>query len=109
MALLTVKEVSAWLQVKPSTIYLWVAEGSIPALKINGCVRFQREQLAAWLETRQYTPPSRRAQPLTLRPQTDVDAIIASAKREVYTFAHGETRLRSSLIGKEERDGALEA
>jgi excisionase family DNA binding protein len=109
MALLTVKEVSAWLQVKPSTIYLWVAEGSIPALKINGCVRFQRERIAAWLETRQCTPPSRRARPQALRPQTDVDAIIASAKREVYTSGHGKTRPRSSLIRKGEHDGALEA
>jgi len=87
MALLTVKEVSSWLQVKPSTLYLWVAEGSIPALKINGCVRFQRERIAAWLETRQYTPPSRRARPRTLRPQTDVDTIIARAKSQAYNPA----------------------
>jgi hypothetical protein len=31
------------------------------------------------------------------------------AKSQAYNPAHGETRLRSSLIGKEERDGAPEA
>jgi hypothetical protein len=40
---------------------------------------------------------------------SDLDRLIAGAKREVYTSGHGETRPRSSLIGKEERDGALEA
>jgi hypothetical protein len=39
---------------------------------------------------------------------SDVDQLIEAAKREAYTPCHGETRPRSSLIGKEERDGAHE-
>ena len=58
MALLNVKEVSEWLQVKPSTIYLWAAEGKMPALKIHGVIRFRREDIEAWLAGCQLEPPT---------------------------------------------------
>ena len=41
--------------------------------------------------------------------RADLDRLIARAKREAYNSRHGETRPRSSLIGKEEHDGAREA
>ncbi len=105
--LLTVKEVSGWLNVKQSTLYLWVSQNRIPYRRLNGLIRFETPAIQAWLDgsPRPHSPVSfgRRLQFQT------VDAIIEAAKREVYTPRHGETRPKSGLIGKEEQDGAHEA
>jgi hypothetical protein len=34
--MLTVKELSAWLNIKPSTLYLWVSQNKIPCRRIHG-------------------------------------------------------------------------
>src|SRR4030095_2884360 len=104
--LLTIKEISQKLQIKPSTLYAWVAQRKIPCRRIHGLVRFDPDDIDRWVASF-LTPPF--PPPLTGRRQKAVvglDQLIARAKRDVYTSAHGETRLRSSLIGKEERDGA---
>ena len=91
MALLTIYDVAQWLTVKPSTLYVWVAQGKIPALKIHGVIRFQREKIEAWLERCQLEQPNP-SRP-TLRPQhgTDhVDLLIARAKAAAYTPSHGK-------------------
>jgi len=86
MALLNVKKVSEWLLVKPSTVYVWVAEGKIPALKIHGVIRFQREQIEAWLAECQLEPPTP-SRPVDRRQHSAdrVDVLIALAKAEVHT------------------------
>jgi excisionase family DNA binding protein len=106
--LLTIKEISQKLQIKPSTLYAWVAQRKIPCRRIHGLVRFDPDDIDRWVASF-LTPPF--SPPLTGPRQKAVvglDQLIARAKRDVYTSAHGETRLRSSLIGKEERDGARE-
>jgi excisionase family DNA binding protein len=107
--LLTIKELAEQLRIKPGTLYSWAAQGKIPCRKIHGLVRFDQNDIDRWLST--FSPAM--SVPLQKRNRrtddSDLDRLIASAKREVYTSAHGETRPRSSLIGKEERDGALEA
>ena len=42
--LLTIKDLSAWLNIKPSTLYLWAAQGKIPCQKIHGLIRFDRKK-----------------------------------------------------------------
>jgi excisionase family DNA binding protein len=107
--LLTIKELAEQLRMKPGTLYAWAAQGKIPCRKIYGVVRFDPLEIDRWLSS--FSPPT----PVPLqrgkqRPDhSDLDRLIASAKREVYTSGHGETRPKSSLIGKGERDGALEA
>src|SRR5712692_9840199 len=84
MALLTIQDVAQWLTVKPCTLYLWVAQGKVPALKIHGVIRFQREKIEALLEGCQLEPPNP-LRPVNRRPQSDdVDTLIARAKAEVY-------------------------
>lgn len=90
MALLDIKDVSAWLKLKPSTLYLWVAQGKMPALKIHGVLRFRREDIDAWLAECQIEPPNP-SRPANRRPPAgDIDALIATAKREVYTPSRGK-------------------
>lgn len=105
--LLTVKDLSAWLNMKPSTLYLWAAQGKIPCRKIHGLIRFEREAITCWLDSF----PERNRQPLPKKSTLPgreplLDALIATATHEAYTARHGETT-QSSLIRKEDSDGAV--
>ena len=107
--LITIKDLSEQLRIKPGTLYAWAAQGKIPCRKIHGLLRFDPLEIDRWLSA--FSP--RPSAPPVIGPRktahSDLDRLIASAKREVYTSAHGETRPRSSLIRKEEHDGAREA
>ena len=103
--LLTIKDLSARLNIKPSTLYLWAAQGKIPCRKIHGLIRFDPDAITAWL--RAFESSQSTAVPIVTRqPYRDVDQLIEAAKREVYTPGHGETT-QSSLIRKEDSDGAV--
>lgn len=99
--LLTIKEVSAWLNIKPSTLYLWASQGKIPCRRIHGLIRFERETIQAWLnECDTVSPP---ALPCLRKDSAKaVDDLVEAAKRAAYTAGHGETGPTSSLIRKED-------
>jgi excisionase family DNA binding protein len=97
--LFTIKDLSARLNIKPSTLYLWAAQGKIPCCKIHGLIRFDPDTITAWL--RSFEPNQATAvPPLTRQPHRDLDRLIEAAKREVYTPGHGET-ITPSPTGKE--------
>ena len=97
--LFTIKDLSAQLNIKPSTLYLWAAQGKIPCQKIHGLIRFDPEAITIWL--RSFEPSQAPAiPPLTQHSHRDVDQLIEAAKREVYTPGHGET-ITPSPTGKE--------
>lgn len=88
--LLTVKDLSAWLNIKPSTLYLWAAQGKIPCRKIHGLIRFDPESITTWLHS--FEPRTTPAvPPLPRHTSRDLDQLIEAAKRRVYTPSHGET------------------
>ena len=88
--LLTIKDLSTRLNIKPSTLYLWAAQGKIPCRKIHGLIRFDPDAITAWLHT--FEPNQATAiPPLPRDSHLDVDRLIEAAKREVYTPRHGET------------------
>jgi excisionase family DNA binding protein len=108
--LLTAKEVAAEYRLHLSTVYAWAKAGKIPCKRLNGQYRFERHSLDSWYDS----CPSAALEPMRVPEiskahHTDVDALIASVKREVYTAGHGETRPKSGLIRKEEQDGAVQA
>lgn len=39
------------MRAKPSTIYAWAEQGIIPAIKINGLLRFDEKEIIAWIES----------------------------------------------------------
>ncbi|GKS63304.1 hypothetical protein YTPLAS72_06080 [Nitrospira sp.] len=88
--LLTVKELAQQLHIKPATLYAWAAQQKIPCLKIHGVVRFEIEAIKAWLHTFAVSRPD---QQLIIGRQSgtedSVDALIARAKRAVYTSRRG--------------------
>ena len=84
--LLTVKDLSAWLNIKPSTLYLWAAQRKIPCVKMHGLIRFDPDAITAWL--RSFEPgPAEALPPLNRQPNLDLDQLIEAAKRQVYTPA----------------------
>jgi|SRR5687767_3978122 excisionase family DNA binding protein len=102
--LLTIKDLARELQIKPSTLYAWAAQGKIPCRKIHGLVRFNSDEIDRWMASfinRPASPiPSFREQS-----RSRLDELIARTKREVYTSGHGET-ISPSPTRKEEEDGA---
>ena len=48
--LLTAKQVSELIEVKPSTVYQWVHLGLIPYVKLGKCVRFKKAELFRWID-----------------------------------------------------------
>ena len=97
---LTVNALSQRLQIKPSTLYAWASQGKIPCRRIHGLVRFDPTEIDRWLAS--FSPP----QPVSpqigtrRRDHTDLNELIARAKRAVYTPGHGET-ITPSPTGKE--------
>lgn len=88
--LLTIKELSSWLNVKQSTLYLWVKQGKIPCQKIHSLIRFDPAAIAMWLQS--FEPSHAPAHPPRIfHPTLDVDHLIEAAKRDVYTRGYGET------------------
>ena len=102
--LLTIKDLSAWLNIKPSTLYLWVAQGKIPCQKIHGLIRFDRDKVMAWLE-RFNGNPGASLSACNRTGLSDMDRLIEAAKRGAYTPRHGET-ISPSPSRKEDEDGA---
>ena len=103
--MLTVKELSAWLNIKPSTLYLWASENKIPCRRIHGLIRFEPDAIQAWLNGFHASLGKRLVLPIR-HDSRELDQLIEAAKREVYTPGHGET-IQSSLIRKEDADGAI--
>jgi len=52
--LLTVKQLSSFLNVHLNTIYKWKDQGDIPFIHINGQVRFRKSELDIWLDNRSF-------------------------------------------------------
>ncbi|OGW92257.1 MAG: hypothetical protein A3G33_06590 [Omnitrophica bacterium RIFCSPLOWO2_12_FULL_44_17] len=48
--LMTAKQVSELIEVKPCTVYQWVHEGLIPYVKLGRCVRFKKAELFRWID-----------------------------------------------------------
>src|SRR5713101_7943930 len=106
--LLTVKELANQLHIKPSTLYAWAGRGRIPCLKLHGLVRFERDEIEHWVASFRVDPAPRITRSTPSRgPSSELDPLIAAAKRAVYTPRRGKTRPKSRPIREEETDGAV--
>jgi excisionase family DNA binding protein len=78
------------LRIKRSTLYAWAEQGTIPYLKLGRLLRFDPDEIEAWLQTHRHEAIPEPTQPRR-QPGTDnVDALIADAKRAVYNPRHGK-------------------
>ncbi|HXX74408.1 MAG TPA: helix-turn-helix domain-containing protein [Nitrospiraceae bacterium] len=96
----TVNNLAQKLQIKPSTLYAWAAQGKIPYRKLHRLVWFDPVKIDHWLASFS-APQSVPLQIGTRRTDhADLERLIASVRREVYTPGHGET-ITPSPTGKE--------
>ncbi len=100
-----IKALSDYLQIKVSTLYAWSAQNKIPSIKIHGVIRFRKDEIAAWLESFQRNESESKFMKFKER-DSDIDSLIARAKREVYNGSCKETTLKSAQR-KEKKDGAV--
>jgi excisionase family DNA binding protein len=56
--ILTTKQLSEILKVKPKTLYQWAALGQIPSIKLNGALRFDLTDIQAWIKNCKKEPHS---------------------------------------------------
>ncbi len=83
--LLTIKELADQLHIKSSTLYAWAAHGKIPCFKLNGLVRFRREDIERWVESfRVEAAPKVNDRTHARRAGSDLDTLIARAKEQAY-------------------------
>jgi excisionase family DNA binding protein len=52
-SLMTVADVATWLRVERQTVERWARRGRVPAIRLEGRYRFRREEVEAWLRTRE--------------------------------------------------------
>ncbi len=78
MRLATIKEVSALLKVKTSTLYSWVHNQTIPFHKLNGLIRFDLDEIEIWVKfsNQEVTPPPRKVR---AKSSIDIDGIVRRA------------------------------
>lgn len=79
--LLTPKDVARLLNCKPSSLYAWAKEGKIPAIKLNGLLRFDPREIEEWINNNKInaSPVKGRTIVKTVRTvgKTDVDDIVS--------------------------------
>ena len=51
--IMTIEEVAQYLRVKKRTVYEWLKNGKIPAIKAVGQWRFKKSKIDAWLDNSQ--------------------------------------------------------
>lgn len=51
MEIMTVNEVADYLKIKTQTVYLWKSQKKLPFVEMNGSVRFDKEDIDAWVRS----------------------------------------------------------
>ncbi len=75
MKLVSIKIVAEFLMVKQSTVYSWVRSGSIPSHKLNGLVRFDMDEIEAWVKSSKQQAPGCDLR-IKKEPKRDIDNVV---------------------------------
>lgn len=78
----TVKELSEYLTIKPSTLYSWVSKGIIPYYKVHGLIRFKKDEIDLWISSFRKNEPATPLPSLKRRDHSDVNLLIERALKE---------------------------
>lgn len=90
--LLTITELSVYLNIKKATLYSWVEQNKIPHLKIHRLIRFRKDEVDAWLRSCYIKKIEPESLHLPVKGTVlDVEEIVARARSSVYNDPCGET------------------
>jgi excisionase family DNA binding protein len=78
------------LRIKRSTLYAWAEQGTIPHLKLGRLLRFDPDEIEAWLHNHRREGIPEPVLPRRRHGTDDVDTLIAMAKAHVYTSDRGK-------------------
>lgn len=100
MRLLDIKDLSQQLNIKPSTLYAWVAQGKIPYVKIHGLIRFVQDEIERWVTSFRKERANSSIMVPKKRNHRKVDILIERAKQDVYNIPYGRPdRIRAGKDG----------
>jgi excisionase family DNA binding protein len=97
---LSIKELSEYLKIKPSTLYDWTAQGKIPHFKIHGVIRFRKEEIDQWLDLCRKEQPAFPPIAPKENPLEDIDTLIEKAKRSIYNPPYRRPDRKSGRKGE---------
>lgn len=91
--LVSIKIVAEFLMVKQSTVYSWVHGRSIPFHKLNGLVRFDMDEIEAWVKA-STQPRSKNETKTKIAPTNNIHNIVRKAideaKGNLYNSSNGK-------------------
>jgi len=96
MKLVSIKELSQFLNVKQSTLYAWVHNGTIPFYKLNGLIRFDLDEIQEWV--RNSKPETKNVKFSPGKSTTlDIDNIVKKAVADVTGKSYNPSKRETSL------------
>ena len=110
-----IQDLSRYLGIKPSTLYVMVEERSIPHYQVGRLIRFKRSEIDAWTEANKedcIAPQqvAKKALGPVRKPKIDIDRVVRKAidgtRGAGYTKPHGKPDQVKGL-GKEVPDGTF--
>ncbi len=113
--LMSIDEVSEYLNIKKSTLYSWVESGEISHCRLHKLIRFKQSDIEALIEKCRVESidAKTRAKSImkrTTEPSRDIDRLVRNAvegvKEKLYTSDHGKSD-RIKGLRKEVSHGAL--
>lgn len=96
MKLVTIKEISAFLKVKESTIYSWVHTDAIPFYKLNGLLRFDMSEIEEWVRNSKPSP-SKPNMDFKRTQSEDITGLVKRAIEEVKRKEYNPSKRETSL------------
>ena len=107
MKLATIKELSAFLQVKVNTLYSWVHSETIPYYKLNGLLRFDMAEIEEWVgKSRQSDLRGNVAQ---IRPKNvDINSIVKNAVEGVTGKGYNPLKRETRPASRSQKEGGFD-
>ena len=77
--LLTPNQIASLINCKTSSVYAWAKRGKIPALKLNGILRFDIKEVEEWITSNRIRPVNIAVPKVKEVTENEIDRIVDAA------------------------------